>query len=1038
MKILLIILLLKLTKTEFINTTPLTTKSLGYASISLENVGLIFFAGGQVYSKPPGLTATLVSTNIVDIYNINNNSWSTAQLSIPRTGIVATSLENDNLAFFAGGSSNILDIYNGNTNKWFSLNFISGFSPVSATAIPNLGLACFLQSNRIFYYNITVNNTFNLPVPTLLNGNQMTSLPNLNLLFVANSNKNGDSTLSLYIYNITSDIWDLVYIPSGYTFSTSNYITSIHDKNLIVFINSQLTGNMYSYDFKAKSFKNTNLGVQVLPVIANALVPLQSASLLFLGVLNSGNLAGGVNRIVNITSNTVITIPFTTIYMRINAGSVLNSKKLVLLRACSTNSPSPDDFLIPFSSCETGYYLSINPTECMKIPVGYYCDSGYCTSYKICQPGNYCPEGSISQTQCPLGTYNSNTGSGNISACLTCPEGYYCQSPNIIPTICPVGCFCPQGSGTYSLCPLGTYNPYQGSTNISACITCPAGYYCGLMASSVTICPIGSYCPLGSSTSTICQNGYYCPTIGMNSSIICPVGYYCIYGSSQGSNPTHITPGNCSPGYYCPEGTGKNYIFGSGYSSQSEWKICYKGYYCPDGKYQISCPIGTYCPNNQMIAPINCPVGYYCPNLGANSLCTLDLNKGFICPEDQAIACPTGKYNPSTGKNNSGDCFSCQAGYYCPDTAMTTFLSYPCQKGFICPVGSENQIMTPAGTYAPNNLMTSGIKCPERFYCPVNSINPLVCTQGSYCPEGSNAPLSCQTGMYNDLINSSSILDCVKCPEGTYNNFGTGSISICKPCAPGYYCPPGTSLPQPCSANYYCPNGKRMIPCPAGTYYESVGASDIFYCKPCQKGYYCPGGGTTAVTCTPGSYSSKVGSVFCETCPEGFFCPFGAVDPLVCTMNTYASKGSPACTPCDNGQYTEKAGSSVCVDCSGNRFQISGWWCMTTYDKALFIIVWVGSIISGIATIKKIRDEIKERLKKIKESGLIFTWARFFNAYNLPVLPLNKPPSTTVLNNKRYLSSRHNLESLKKAPSVPNRTRKDLRDIRNPRNMDIV
>jgi len=1035
MKILLIILIIKLTHSELININPLTSKSLGYASISLENAGLIFFAGGQVYSKPPGLAATLVTTNIIDIYNISNNTWSTAELSAPRSGIVATSLEKNNLALFAGGSSNIIDIYNANTNKLFALNFVSGFTPVSATSIPNQGLAYFLQSNRIFYYNVSANNTFNLPVPALLNGNQMTSLPHLNLLFVVNSNKNGDSTLSLYIFNITSEIWDIVYIPSGYTFSTSNYITSIHDKNLIVFINSQFTGNMYSFDFTTKSFRNTNLAVSVLPVIANALVPLQSASLLFLGMLNSGNSAGGVNRIVNITSNIATTMPLTTVSMRLNTGSSL--KKLILLRACSTNSPSPDDFLIPLANCEPGFYLSINPTECLKIPAGYYCDTGYCTSYKICQQGNYCPEGSTNQIQCPAGKYNPNTGSGNLSSCLTCPEGYYCQAPYITPTICPAGYYCPQGSGSFSFCPLGTYSPNQGATNVSACITCPSGYFCSSGTSNPTICPMGSYCPVGSSSSIICQNGYYCPLTGMNSSIICPVGYYCVKSIVWNDNTiSTIRPIGCDPGYYCPLGTGMNYVENSGFIQLLK---CIPGTYCPDGKYQIPCPIGTFCPNNQMILPIMCPAGYYCPNLGSLSLCKLDTSKGFVCPEDQAIACPTGKYNPTTGKNTSNDCLYCPAGYYCPNTAMNSFLSYPCQKGYICPIGSENQIMTPPGTYAPSNLMSIGLKCPSRFYCPVGSINPLACTQGSYCPEGSSTPLSCQTGMYNDLTNSSSILDCVKCPEGTYNNFGTGSISICKPCAPGYYCPAGTSLPQPCSANYYCPNGQRMIPCPAGTYYESVGASDIFYCKPCQKGYYCPGGGTTAVTCTPGSFSNKFGSIFCETCPEGFFCPFGAVEPLVCTMNTYASKGSPACTPCDNGQYTEKAGSSVCMDCSGNRFQISGWWCMTTYDKALFIIVWVGSIISGVATIKKIRDEVRERMKKIKESGLVFTWSRFFNAYNLPVLPLNKPP--TVLNNKRQPSSRHIPETLKKAPTVPNRMKRDMRDPRyprNPRNMDIV
>jgi len=51
MKIILIILAIKFTNCEFINITPLTKKSLGYASTSLENAGLIFFAGGSSLFK---------------------------------------------------------------------------------------------------------------------------------------------------------------------------------------------------------------------------------------------------------------------------------------------------------------------------------------------------------------------------------------------------------------------------------------------------------------------------------------------------------------------------------------------------------------------------------------------------------------------------------------------------------------------------------------------------------------------------------------------------------------------------------------------------------------------------------------------------------------------------------------------------------------------------------------------------------------------------------------------------------------------------
>jgi hypothetical protein len=42
--------------------------------------------------------------NTVDIFNANSGSWSTAALSVARYALAATSLPNQGLAIFAGGS----------------------------------------------------------------------------------------------------------------------------------------------------------------------------------------------------------------------------------------------------------------------------------------------------------------------------------------------------------------------------------------------------------------------------------------------------------------------------------------------------------------------------------------------------------------------------------------------------------------------------------------------------------------------------------------------------------------------------------------------------------------------------------------------------------------------------------------------------------------------------------------------------------------------------------------------------------------------
>jgi hypothetical protein len=45
----------------------------------------------------------IIASNAVDIFNAASGSWSTAQLSVARLNLAATSLPNQGLAIFAGG-----------------------------------------------------------------------------------------------------------------------------------------------------------------------------------------------------------------------------------------------------------------------------------------------------------------------------------------------------------------------------------------------------------------------------------------------------------------------------------------------------------------------------------------------------------------------------------------------------------------------------------------------------------------------------------------------------------------------------------------------------------------------------------------------------------------------------------------------------------------------------------------------------------------------------------------------------------------------
>ncbi len=102
------------------------------------NDGLCFAANGA-------------STNVVDIFNVATNGWSTAVLSVARTWLAATSLPNYGVAIFAGGNtylatdgfSRVVDIFNVTTNSWSTAVLSVARDSVAATSLPNAGLAFF-------------------------------------------------------------------------------------------------------------------------------------------------------------------------------------------------------------------------------------------------------------------------------------------------------------------------------------------------------------------------------------------------------------------------------------------------------------------------------------------------------------------------------------------------------------------------------------------------------------------------------------------------------------------------------------------------------------------------------------------------------------------------------------------------------------------------------------------------------------------------------------------------------------------------------
>ncbi|XP_016129048.1 laminin subunit gamma-2-like [Sinocyclocheilus grahami] len=273
-----------------------------------------------------------------------------------------------------------------------------------------------------------------------------------------------------------------------------------------------------------------------------------------------------------------------------------------------------------------------------------------------------------------------------------------------------------------------------------------------------------------------------------------------------------------------------------------------------------------------------------------------------------------------------------QLGFYCSEPGLTT-VSGPCLPGFYCSEGSQ--------TSAPVSAVYGDI-CPTGHYCEIGSAVPTPCPVGSRRPDSG--------GKGTD--------DCMPCPGGQFQD--QKGQSECKPCPPGFHCinPTrgfmGVSTPLVCPEGFYCPNETQSgnpVPCPKGTYSDSLGLISAEQCLLCPMGHFCgsdglsepsgpcapgflcfvqatvpnPTDNSTGTLCPPGAYcllGTRAGECsagyYCDwgsnspeqsLCPASFYCPTGTHKPLACTAGTYSSVMGNShrenCEPCPLGYYCQ-------------------------------------------------------------------------------------------------------------------------------------
>ena len=295
--------------------------------------------------------------------------------------------------------------------------------------------------------------------------------------------------------------------------------------------------------------------------------------------------------------------------------------------------------------------------------------------------------------------------------------------------------------------------------------------------------------------------------------------------------------------------------------------------------------------------------------------------------------------------------------FFIADTGNNVVLSLatgPCPAGHYCN-SALHRAPCPAGRYGLLQGLTSSNctgECPERFFCPLATVNPLPCQPGFFCPPASPAPTPCPPGSFTSSPLANTCQLCAPgyfapgsgasacsglCPLGTFRSrYGGVSEAGCAPCAAGTYGESvGASFCSQCEAGYAsnasgATSWDTCRQCPAGSW-SSAGAAA---CSACGPGLYSLTRGatspTTCLPCQPGRYSDAQGansSATCLPCAAGTSSSATGATSLsftgrpqcaACEAGTFALQGSPACTSCPLGTYSMAVGGqalSVCAAC---------------------------------------------------------------------------------------------------------------------------
>ena len=544
---------------------------------------------------------------------------------------------------------------------------------------------------------------------------------------------------------------------------------------------------------------------------------------------------------------------------------------------------------------------------------------------------------------CAAGYLGSNESAFQTSSDCAgkCPAGSFCPDASTIEEVpCPEAHFCPAGSATPRPCAAGSYSSTLNLQAASECTAVDAGYYA----------------PTGSKTQTACAAGTYTATGEQG---VCSK---CAAGKFQ-KDAGQISCDDCTPGYFCPEGTAIPLPCPAGTVGTST------GLQGVDECEDV--PVGEWAPLGSSRG-IDCFQGFFCPGKAADEVHGGALPRIVsqekmsveeeveVIQQDISLDITCDLYDPAAVR-------TALASQYGVD-AETIELTDPCPPSRRELTGTSASLQPPASASIPAIEPALAAKHSVDVD-DITSIKAELLTDSSGAHrhlstsltititiKTSGATTSSSTALPSILSNvqavsASSLGAAIGTALGTSvtvtsTTASTAIVTVEREelCPAGSYCSAGVTYPCPL-ATYNPIAGGECIECPVGTITKGTGSASTSDCG-CKASFYgdangtcvdCPGPGI-ATSCTdvaitlatlplrPEYWRAIATSAMvrqCKTpgyCVGGTSCHNATADPnaTVWLCDGYCARGhtGPFCELCLDGFV--KAGKEGCIQCSGD------------------------------------------------------------------------------------------------------------------------